>query len=579
MKLLNGSEIRLMLVGFVVILFLGMASVCSGMEHIWMQKADMPTPRWSPTSAVVDGRIYVIGGGSDETDFEYLSNVEEYDPATDTWSRKTDMPTARGWMSPSSAVVDGKIYVIGGDDGRPGNSSPTVEEYDPATDTWSRKTDMPTSRWGLASCSFNGKIYAIGGYPPGSFGGLKTVEVYDPETDTWTSKADMPVGLALQNACVVNEKIYAIGGRPNLMSRPNLLEYDPATDIWTQKSDMPVATSNMGSVVFGNKIVVIGGWDWSLDYPYTTVQMYDPGTDTWTIEADAPFLRATFSAEIVNNRIYAIGGTDRPHPCPALSTVYEFGPLVDFNADCFVDISDLLMMIDNWGTDESLCDIGPMPWGDSIVDVNDLEVLMSYWGQQILPLELIAYWRLDETEGDTAYDSIGGEYDAGVFGGALWQPTGGQVDGAILLDGIDDYIRTPFIVNPAGGKFSIFAWIKGGAPGQVIFSQADNANWLLAEALEGKLMTELQPAGRTGRSLISDVVITDDNWHRVGLVWDYYQMRMLYVDDVEVAGDTPTSLESSEGGLYIGAGKDLQPGIFWSGLIDDVRIYDSAITP
>jgi len=62
-------------------------------------------------------------------------------------------------------------------------------------------------------------------------------------------------------------------------------------------------------------------------------------------------------------------------------------------------------------------------------------------------------------------------------------------------------------------------------------------------------------------------------------VWDYYQARMLYVDDVEVARDTPTSLESSEDGLYIGAGKDLEAGTFWTGLIDDVRIYNRAITP
>jgi len=568
---------KVLLVVFVAAIVLGDGSAKA--DFTWVQKADMPTPRWAPTSAVVNGKIYVIGGGSDETDFEYLSTVEEYDPATDTWTTKADMPTARGWTSPSSAVVDGKIYVIGGDDGSADWSTPTVEEYDPATDTWTQKADMPTSRWCLATCAFNGKIYAIGGYPPGNYMGLKTVEVYDPVTDTWTRKADMPLGMGILNAQVVKGKIYAVGGRPGLHSEPWLQEYDPANDTWTQKANLPVDTSSMGSVVWGDKIAVIGGWEWSMDYPYTTMQVYDTETDVWTREEDVPFLRASFSAELVNNRIYVIGGTDRPHPCPALSTVYEFGPLVDFNADGLVDIGDLLMMIDNWGTDESLYDIGPMPWGDSIVDVNDLEVLMSYWGQQILPLDLIAYWRLDETEGDTAYDSIGGEYDAGVFGGALWQPTGGQVDGAILLDGIDDYISTPFIVNPAGGKFSVFAWIKGGAPGQVIFSQADNANWLLAEALEGKLMTELQPAGRTGRSLISDVVITDGDWHRVGLVWDYYQARMLYVDDVEVARDTPTSLESSEDGLYIGAGKDLEAGTFWTGLIDDVRIYNRAITP
>jgi hypothetical protein len=57
--------------------------------------------------------------------------------------------------------------------------------------------------------------------------------------------------------------------------------------------------------------------------------------------------------------------------------------------------------------------------------------------------------------------------------------------------------------------------------------------------------------------------------------------RKLYVDGVEVAKDTDTqaNLASSDGGLYIGAGKALEAGSFWSGLIDDVRIYDRAVTP
>ena len=81
-------------------------------------------------------------------------------------------------------------------------------------------------------------------------------------------------------------------------------EYDPATDTWTRKANMPVDTSAMGSVVLDDKIFVIGGWEWSMDYPYTTMQVYDPETDVWTREADVPFMRANFSAEVVNNKIY-----------------------------------------------------------------------------------------------------------------------------------------------------------------------------------------------------------------------------------------------------------------------------------
>ncbi|MHC4486687.1 MAG: LamG-like jellyroll fold domain-containing protein [Planctomycetota bacterium] len=54
---------------------------------------------------------------------------------------------------------------------------------------------------------------------------------------------------------------------------------------------------------------------------------------------------------------------------------------------------------------------------------------------------------------------------------------------------------------------------------------------------------------------------------------------MLYADDVEVTKDTQPGLEGSAGGLYIGAGNNLDASSFFSGLIDDVRIYDRAVTP
>jgi hypothetical protein len=87
----------------------------------------------------------------------------------------------------------------------------------------------------------------------------------------------------------------------------------------------------------------------------------------------------------------------------------------------------------------------------------------------------------------------------------------------------------------------------------------------------------LKSSGRSGVPLQSQTVVTDGNWHRVGLTWDG-KNRILYVDDIEVK-DTQTSLAGSQGGLNIGAGSTLSAGSFWSGLIDDVRIYDRAVKP
>jgi hypothetical protein len=261
-------------------------------------------------------------------------------------------------------------------------------------------------------------------------------------------------------------------------------------------------------------------------------------------------------------------------------------PIVDFNGDEIVDIDDLLILIDDWGTSESLCDIGPMPWGDGIVDIQDLNILVSYWHTEFpdipkpfpepIPEPIVAHWALDETEGDIAVDSAG-ENNGTVYGEPLWQPTGGKVNGAMAFDGIDDYISIPLVLSVSASRFSVFVWVKGGAPGQVIFSQKGRSNWLGADVTNGSLMTELRFLLKPDQPLQSQAVITDGEWHRIGLVWDGSN-RILYVDDVEVASDTYAQ-GSMFGDLQIGAGKDLESGSFWSGLIDDVRIYNRAIAP
>lgn len=255
------------------------------------------------------------------------------------------------------------------------------------------------------------------------------------------------------------------------------------------------------------------------------------------------------------------------------------GLFCDFNSDQKVDIDDLVMLIEHWGQNDPGFDVAPAPSGDGIVDIQDLEVLLQYWGMEVEAPEfgLVAHWKLDETEGDIAYENVQGK-DARLHGEPLWQPSGGLVDGALELDGIDDFMSADFVLNPADGDFSVFAWVKGGTPGQVVISQTDGANWLMADPSGGNLMTELKGAGRGAAPLLSQTVIADGNWHRIGFVRDGSN-RILYVDDVEVARDTQTDLASSEGGLYFGATNTLEPDGFFSGLIDDIRLYDRAVTP
>jgi hypothetical protein len=250
-------------------------------------------------------------------------------------------------------------------------------------------------------------------------------------------------------------------------------------------------------------------------------------------------------------------------------------PIVDFNGDGKVDGADICTMVDHWGTDDSVCDIGPMAWGDGVVDVEDLKVLAGYIGEEVYDPTLIAHWAFDENEGPVAHDSVG-DNDGTVTGNALWQPDGGMIGGALELDGTTCVVAD-VVVNPHEGAFSVFAWVKGDGPGQVMVSQQGGANWLMTD-VSGSLMTELNSGARQASHLTSGAVITDGNWHRVGFAWDG-SIRSLYVDDILVAEDTDVGLADAGGGLNIGCGKNMTPGTYFTGLIDDVRIYNRAVKP
>jgi len=261
--------------------------------------------------------------------------------------------------------------------------------------------------------------------------------------------------------------------------------------------------------------------------------------------------------------------------------------MTDLNQDGITDSADFAIFEsvwlkkaedDQWNTDHDTN-------LDGIIVIEDLAVLAEYWLKEVRLIGLVAYWKLDDREGDIAHDSAGNN-NGTLNGNPVWQPAGGRIGGALQFDGIDDYVSTDFVLDPAKGAFSIFAWIKGGQSGQVIISQINHTGssetWVGTESSDGKLMTELvsPPIVRSAPlPLVSESLITDGQWHHIGLVWDGLY-RHLYVDGIEVAKDIRimTAPKSSYGSLYIGAGNTLAPGSFWSGLVDDIRIYDQVLS-
>lgn len=222
----------------------------------------------------------------------------------DSWASKAPMNKARGYMG--VAVVNGRMYAIGGDNGPDvGNVSPgtgrtrnvvsTNEEYNPATDTWALKASMPTPRAGFGVAVYKDKIYCIGGWTyTNEYLNTGVNEVYDTATDTWEIKASMSTTNALLTANVVNGRIHVVPLYDNSVHEV----YDPATDSWTTKMPPPHKITSFVSAVVDDKIYFIGrrtdsSGEWTGG---SFIQIYDPENDSWRFGASSPADEMTATA-------------------------------------------------------------------------------------------------------------------------------------------------------------------------------------------------------------------------------------------------------------------------------------------
>ncbi|MFC1522286.1 fibronectin type III domain-containing protein [Elusimicrobiota bacterium] len=258
----------------------------------WTMKTDMPTARTGLTASMVGGKIYALGGivGS-ATD----NDNEEYDPVSNTWATRADLPSKRQYLT--SSVVGDKIYVIGGNNTGSVNRDKN-EEYDPASNTWVTRASMPIARYRLASSVIGHKIYVIGGFNGSQF---NTNEEYDPAINTWTTKADMLTSRDYLATAVAGGKIYAIGGVWGGDIKTNE-EYDPGTDTWVTKADMPTARSGLAAASVGGKIYAFGGSDYSAN------EEYDPVANTWSTKSSMITARNYMGSAVASGKIYLIGG-------------------------------------------------------------------------------------------------------------------------------------------------------------------------------------------------------------------------------------------------------------------------------
>jgi N-acetylneuraminic acid mutarotase len=294
----------------------------------WTKLAAFPEPAEELLGASANGKMYVFCGLA--PGWKPIGMVYEYDPAGDKWTKKKPMPLASHHVS--FTEYKGKIYAFGGfvlPQSGPAAWVPidNAWEYDPATDNWKALAPLPTKRGSPVAVTVGDKMYVIGGSTPGpketsvplpgTHWALGSVEEYDPAANTWRQRSLMPTSRNHAIAGVVNGKIYVIGGRVgaagiSAASNTNVVEqYDPATDSWgTVRARMPTARSAMASGVHGGRIYVTGGefQDSQMMATFRSLEAYDPATNNWTILPNMPVGRHGLAGAVVGNRLHMVSG-------------------------------------------------------------------------------------------------------------------------------------------------------------------------------------------------------------------------------------------------------------------------------
>jgi len=193
-------------------------------------------------------------------------------------------------------------------------------------------------------------------------------------------------------------------------------------------------------------------------------------------------------------------------------------------------------------------------------------------------------WSFDDGAGATASDSLQGGVDGTIYG-ATW------VDGisgrALAFDGVDDRVVTPSHHNPEWEAFTVSAWVYAELPspgGWIVakWHPYHGPDWpnmwgvMLAPSLDGKPVFSLRISDRG--DLIGKTPIESGRWYNIVAVFDRGEMALYVNGALDASGTHPqTTVGEQTHDIYIG-GADNPTG-FFRGRIDEVWIYDRALTP
>ncbi len=261
----------------------------------WSTRASLPgIARAKAASFNINDKIFMMGGVNNSN--VVLNDFWQYDITSDSWTQKTNFPGAERYGAVSFVLNNFGYIVAGGNDN---GYLDDLWEYDPANNFWLQKTGLPVTspqhdnqRVEAFAFVVGNKAY-LGGGSGFVFGANSTnpyaffdLWEYDPISDNWTQKSDIPdfIGRNMSIAVAINGKGY-VGLGCNVdqtINRRTFWEYDPSNDSWTAKADFPNDfTADAGAVVYGSQLYVVGGVNLNPVSLSNQVYQYDPVADIW----------------------------------------------------------------------------------------------------------------------------------------------------------------------------------------------------------------------------------------------------------------------------------------------------------
>lgn len=249
-------------------------------------------------------KIY-LGGGPGHKDFY------EYNPATNTWTAKADLPGVKYSRAFACGVaVGGKGYVLLGGDSNNVILKKDVWEYSPATNTWVQLADFPGPvRDGSACFAANGKIYIVGGNNNQNV--FADAYEYDIAANTWKSIAGYPDGpINFAVGFTIGNQGYVTGGQGQT-EFSSLYRYDAINDTWDPMADFAGTPRQAAMAFVINGMAYVGGGQKGYSQSFKDFYRYNPANNSWALVGDLGTKgRAWGMASVVNGKAYFGTGWD-----------------------------------------------------------------------------------------------------------------------------------------------------------------------------------------------------------------------------------------------------------------------------